>query len=51
MYAIVQPCTTTIIANVIKIIYHALTCANALIVKMKIKVKNKEYNSAEEEYQ
>ena len=38
-YAIVQTCATTIITNVIKTIYHALTCANALVVKMKVKVK------------
>ena len=39
MYVIVQPCGTTIVANVIKTIYYALTCANALVVKMKMKVK------------
>ena len=26
-------------ANVIKTIYHALTCSNALVVKMKVKMK------------
>ena len=34
-----QHCGTTIVANVIKTIYYALTCANALVFKMKMKVK------------
>ena len=38
MYALVQPCATTSIAN-IKTIYHALTLANVVDVKMKVKVK------------
>lgn len=39
MYTIVEPCATTIVANIIKTIYHVLKCANALVVKMKVKVK------------
>lgn len=39
MYALVQPCATTSIANIIKTIYHALTLANVVDVKMKVKVK------------
>ena len=37
--SIVQPCATKFIANVVKTIYHALTCSNALVVKMKVKIK------------
>ena len=36
---IVQPCVTAIVANVIKIVYHALTCTNELVVKMKVNMK------------
>ena len=39
VYGIIQPCGTTIVANVLKTIYHALTCANAFVARMKVKVK------------
>ena len=39
MYAIIQPCGTTIIANLLKTIYHALTCVYAFVARMKVKVK------------
>ena len=34
-----QPCATTSVVTFVKTIYHALTCANALVVKMTVKGK------------